>query len=342
MNHNLQSLRALAALAVLLFHAMPFFGQVGGQPGALGKAFGVGYLGVDLFFVISGFIIARGVPGCRLASADFRHFVERRAYRIFLGYWPVLALACLYYAWAMPERLAQADPRATLFLLSHRIPDLVIGQAWSLSFELYFYLLFGVLALAGRHAARVVVLIYALVIVVLNLRDPAVAKGFFANPHLLELFAGMLLGQADIPAAWRRRVMQLALAAIALFGIWLSLSSPTRLVTVSLVGTAALLLVLIAELRYQAGHNPPSWLSMLGDSSYALYLLHYLLLEIFVRHLGSIEGLRPILPYLFPFWLAAIVALAHGHYRWLERPLFRRVCALRGLPGRRGSAGAWR
>lgn len=67
-----------------------------------------------------------------------------------------------------------------------------------------------------------------------------------------------------------------------------------------------------------------------------------MLLEFFVRHIGSIEGLRPILPYLFPVWLAAIVALAHVHYRWLERPLFRRACALRGLPGRGGLAGASR
>ena len=341
-NYNIQALRALAALAVLFFHAMPFFEQVGGRPGVLGKVFGVGYLGVDLFFVISGFIIARGVSGCRLAGADFRHFVERRAYRIFLGYWPVLALACLYYVAAMPERLAQANPLATIFLLSHRITDLVIGQAWSLSFELYFYLLFGVLALTGRIPARMAVLVYAAVIVILNLRDPAVAKGFFANPHLLELFAGMLLGQANMPALPRRWLPALVLAATALFGLWLSLNSPTRLVTVSLAGGAALLLVLIAELRCQSGGNRPSLMSRLGDSSYALYLLHYLLLEIFVRHLGGIEWLRPILPYLFPFWLAAIVALAHAHYLWLERPLFRRACALRGLPGRGGFAGALR
>lgn len=339
MNHNIQVLRAVAALAVLLFHAIPFFERAGGHLGPLGKLLGSGYVGVDLFFVISGFIIARGFGQGPVSGADCRHFMEKRAYRIFLGYWPVLALATLYYLWAMPERLAQADPVATIFLLSHRIPQLVIGQAWSLSFELFFYLSFGLLALAGRRLARGVAAAYALVIIVLNLRDPAIAKTFFANPHLLELFAGMAVGQARIDAAWRRRIPWLAAAAALLFAIWLGLTAPTRLTTVSLVGGGALLLVLIAELRRQGGDNRPSLLSALGDSSYALYLLHYLGLEMFERHLAAIEGLRPVLPGLFVAWLAAIVALAHWHYLRLERPLYRWACAARGL-GRRPGAEA--
>lgn len=333
-NYNIQVLRAVAAFSVLLFHAAPFLGQLGGHTGPLGRIVGVGYVGVDLFFVISGFIVSRGFSQLPASPRQVLRFFERRGYRIFLGYWPVLGLACLYYANQMPERLARVDWPATILLLSHRIPDHVIGQAWSLSFEMFFYLACGLLALTRGHAWRWIVLAYAIMIVALNLRDPAIAKGFFANPHMLELFGGMLLGRVKIDVAWHRHVPWLAAAAMALFGGWLALPSQTRLVTVSLVGMCALLLVLIAELRHLAAGSRRSLMAALGDSSYSLYLLHYLLLEAFAKHAASWGLGQAVQPWAFAVWVPCVVALSHGYYRWAERPIYRRVCAWRGLSAR--------
>ena len=332
MNYNIQALRAVAALWVLAFHALPFFETLGGQLGPLRVLAASGYLGVDLFFVISGFIIARTFGSRQPAdAATVWRFVERRAWRIYLGYWPILVVAVAVYALMDPARLAGADPWRTVLLLSHRIPDLVIGQAWSLSFELYFYLGFALLALVARRTGQVVVAAYAAVILSANLLEPATAKGFLANPGLLELLAGMLLGQAE-PAALGRRGMQAALAgAAALFFIWLQFDAPPRLLTVGLIGSAAWLLVLVADVAASRGHNRPSPLSRLGDSSYALYLIHYLLLEVFVWSADAAGLAGPWLPMLFGLWLAAIVAIAHAEYRWLERPLHDFVCRRRRL-----------
>ena len=332
MNYNIQALRALASLWVLAFHALPFYEKLGGQLGPLRILAASGYVGVDLFFVISGFIIARTFGSRQPATAtEVRRFIERRAWRIYLGYWPILAVAVIAYALMDPARLAAVDPWRTALLLSHRIPDLVIGQAWSLSFELYFYLGFALLALLARGTGQVVVAAYAALILAANLTDPATAKGFLANPGLLELLAGMLLGQRG-PLALGRRGMQTALAAAAgLLVAWLQFDAPPRLLTVGLIGSAAWLLVLVADVAASRGHNRPSLLSRLGDSSYALYLIHYLLLEAFAWTVAAAGVSGPWLPVLFCFWLSAIVAIAHAEYRWLERPLHDLVCRRRGL-----------
>jgi O-antigen biosynthesis protein len=331
-NYNIQVLRALASLWVLCFHALPFYESMGGSLGPLRVLAASGYLGVDLFFVISGFIIARTFPAAPpTAAGEARRFIERRAWRIYVGYWPVLAVAVAAYALWLPERLQGVDALRTLLLLSHRIPDLVIGQAWSLSFELFFYLAFALLMLVARSLGRLLAIGYGLAVVAANLADPGVAKGFFANPGLLELLAGMLLGQAAPIRLGRPGALAVLAGAGVLLAAWFQLSAPPRLLTVALVGSAALLLVLLADAAALRGRNSPSLLSRLGDSSYALYLVHYLLLELFGYFLAGSAPLRPWLPLLFGLWLAAIVVIAHGYYLWLERPLHDRLCRWRGL-----------
>lgn len=333
MNYNIQILRAVAALWVLLFHAIPFYERVGGDLGMLKPLFAVGYAGVDLFFVISGFIIARTFRKTRAAPREVARFLEKRLYRIYLGYWPMLILASVFYLWAMPARLDQIDIVRTLFLLSHRIPDLVIGQAWSLSFELFFYLAFALLALLGWRTGLYLVLTYAAVIVALNLRDPEIAKGFPANPLMLELFAGMLLGRSALGNGrpdWRALLLTVGMG-VALFAFWMNLTVPTRLTTRLCLGCSALALVVAAEMFKARGCSWPSLLIRLGDSSYSLYLIHYLLLEMFVFYLMPIAALKSLLPTLFGLWLVGIVAISHGFYLGIEKPIYDFACRARGL-----------
>lgn len=334
MNYNIQRLRAVAALWVLLFHAIPFYEQAGGNLGVLKPLFAVGYAGVDLFFVISGFIIAKSFRKTHATRTEVARFLEKRLYRIYLGYWPMLILVSAIYLWAMPARLEHVDVVRTLFLLSHKIPGQVIGQAWSLSFELFFYLAFALLALLSRRTGLYLVLAYATVVVVLNLREPEIATGFFANPRILELFAGMLLGWSAIGEAkanWSSLSLLVG-ATLSLFVFWMSLVAPTRLTTVLCLGGCALALVVGAELLKDARSlNRPSLTSRLGDSSYSLYLIHYLLLEMFALYMTSNTALKTLLPSLFWLWVVCIVLIGHVFYRVIEKPIYDFACRARGL-----------
>lgn len=82
----------------------------------------------------------------------------------------------------MPHRLEHVSGIKSFFLLSNRIPDLVIGQSWSLSHEVFFYLAFGMLTLIDRVISKMLVMVYGAAIVVANVADPNVAKTLFISP----------------------------------------------------------------------------------------------------------------------------------------------------------------
>lgn len=86
MNYNIQSLRAFVAIAVLFFHAIPFYARAGGTLGFARSLLVNGYAGVDLFFVLSRFNIAKSFRTRIQDLTVVRRFLEKREFRIFLGY----------------------------------------------------------------------------------------------------------------------------------------------------------------------------------------------------------------------------------------------------------------
>ena len=140
---NVQGLRGIAAVMVAIGHAQSHYLFVTGDY----DPFVAAQSGVDLFFVISGFIIC---------SAAIKHesnpwrFLVKRCGRIFPVYWFVLALSAFVTLWIapivgthwMPERPA-IDYILLLTLINRYVP-----QAWTLSYEIYFYVCMSVVLLA--------------------------------------------------------------------------------------------------------------------------------------------------------------------------------------------------
>lgn len=337
---DIDGLRAIAILPVLLFHAH--------VPGFSG-----GYVGVDIFFVISGFlitgIIAREVDEQRFSLV---HFYERRFRRIMpalsLMILAVLAAACWLYLPGDIEGVPKSALAATLFasnLWFFTDTGYFAGGAdvkpllhsWSLAVEEQFYIGFPILLmLVARFAARWRGLIVgaiaaiSLALAIALQRDTSGFTFYLLPTRAWELFAGALLALGAIPAA-RPRWLRETLAWSGLLSVAFAVIFYTR--ETVFPGITALPPVLGAALLL---HSAPSTsvgrlLSLrlfvgVGLISYSLYLWHWPLI-VFTEYAtdAALTGWTAIAVVATSF-IAAILS-----WRFVERP-FRDA---RRIPARR-------
>lgn len=334
---EVDGLRALAVVPVILFHA--------GLPG-----FGGGFVGVDVFFVISGFLIT-SIIAAELDTGRFSvaGFYERRARRILPALFVVLA-ACLPFAWAwmLPRDLGGfADSLAATAgfasnVLFWRSADYFDSAAelkpllhtWSLAVEEQYYLLFPpLLVLLWRLPRRTrLVLLAAVGVASLALAQwashAAPAAAFYLLPTRgWELLVGSLLALAG-PAltapvrgsgllAETGGALGLALLAFAVLAFDRQTPFPGAWALVPTLGAA--LLIVCATPRTVAGRLLGSRpLVGVGLLSYSAYLWHQPMLAL-TRH----RSLQPPGHVLLAVVALASLALAYASWRWVERP-FRR------------------
>src|SRR5688572_1031667 len=157
--YSVQALRAIAALMVLLYHLVNTgaFGWKSAdgnliQPAALISA--IGFAGVDLFFVISGLVMTVTCYDRFGRRGQWAPFLARRLIRIYPLYW-LVSLGVLAICWLWPE-LAARDKfsRPTLlksFLLWPQVEYPIVAVGWTLTYELFFYLVFAGLLLLPRR-----------------------------------------------------------------------------------------------------------------------------------------------------------------------------------------------
>ncbi len=256
---SLQYLRAAAATAVVAFHTNWTHTVIGAA-------------GVDLFFIISGFVMAMVTERAMAPGA----FLRDRAIRIVPLYWLctlVMAVTARPAPWRVGLSLLfwpHDDGKGNVW------PVIIPG--WTLVYEVFFYGLMAGLLLAPRRL-RLPGMGVALLALVAAGRvwDPSGPAGrVYTDPILLEFLAGMLLH-----AAWRRGWVRagwpgLAAAGLGVVSLLLQFgwASPL-LLRVVLWGVPALLIVGGGLAMEAAGLLPRwRWLGRLGDASYALYLTH--------------------------------------------------------------------
>lgn len=194
MFQNVQILRGIAAAMVVLFHAVPWFASDAATPPLMQQIFHLwGKAGVDLFFVISGFVIMLSQSR---AERGFGAFLYERALRILPLYW-LLTAVFMALLIALPGSFAGQPPlTVTRVLLSFGMTDWlmlrewpILFVGWSLEYEALFYLLF---ALAGLvlPLRRVIWLLAPLLAL-------AVALGWLED-MVLEFVAGMMIARLRI------------------------------------------------------------------------------------------------------------------------------------------------
>jgi exopolysaccharide production protein ExoZ len=319
-----QLLRALAALSVVLAHALH-------ETGAHENALNFGY-GVDVFFVISGFIMAHtslrefGRPGASL------RFFTRRLARVAPLYW-LLTTAMLIGALFAPSLLNVPTGGVGHILASYLfIPDArgagemrpVMALGWTLNYEMFFYFLFSLALLAPARAglAWLATLMPLLVLygAFVGSSDPRIT--FWTNPILLEFLAGVvvaLLHDRGLRVSGRLAFGLLALGLLGFFPRPLSVEPDIWRAT--LCGLPAALLVTAATL----GPVTPTgrlaaWGVALGDASYSLYLVHPFILR--PLRVVWLKAAGPRLDVVFvALAVLGAVAVSLALYRGVERPL---------------------
>lgn len=358
---NIQFLRFAAAFLVVLYHMSSHVRDAGTEPGLVfGLAEAVGFAGVDIFFVISGFIMAHTTLSDH-GLEDGSRFFRRRCARIYSGYWPFFVLALAIFAWVNPQHLGQASllRSAILWPANH----LLIAVSWTLIFEMFFYVLFTVLMIAGIHRTRSVLypLFGAMVGFAVysqfvrhaydrgQLETISLAEYYMLSPYLVEFLGGALLAHLlrNRPSG---PSTSLLLAGTGLFlagGVLNELAFDghiemgyTVFYRVAIFGPASLLLLAGLVRMEQRDRTAPREFSLAaGGASYAIYLSHTLFLAA-SQHLGLNRWLASQGPAAVQaaFGLYAVLVLLHGivHYRWIERPLHGRF--LRAVGIRRPSA----
>jgi peptidoglycan/LPS O-acetylase OafA/YrhL len=305
----LDGLRGIAILLVLALHADDHAGGV--LPGAA-----AGWVGVDLFFALSGFLITGILIDARGGPHYYRNFYARRSLRILPAFGLFLLLR-----WALPSLpLSLAGPLggpelaallgfnlnhlyvADIWALFRPLPvrhDLMIGQAWSLAIEEHFYLFWPfVVASVGRsgllRACGVLLAGSLLFRCVLALSGADWSWSYFATPARLDgLAAGAAVATLGVPRAigLARRVLPLSLLALAVAATWQGDFSPGG-PAARTVGYSLLALAFASVVAFAADPDSRSpiaavgrlaLLRWLGKYSYAAYLYHQPILLAAVR-----------------------------------------------------------
>jgi len=194
--HNIQMLRAFAAMIVVMHHLLPHYQAMGGDLYIIKSISEWGFVGVDIFFVISGFIMAYTTFNKKRGSKSAKIFIKHRLFRIYLGYLPFFFVMLISLYYANPLKLEKLDIIGSLLLINADMFKLVLPVSWSLSYELYFYILF--LFTLFFSLKRLYILIPSFTIIIIALvaavsLNLGLWDSFFYSPFLLEFFAGVLL-----------------------------------------------------------------------------------------------------------------------------------------------------
>ncbi len=347
---SIQFLRGVAVILVLLFHlfsqaCLPDKNCPSGD-----SFFFEGYAGVDIFFVISGFIMVYISWTAKPGLIEAAKFFRKRVYRIYPIWWifaslMILASYIIYGQFAPPDYATGTDifpylVKSYLLYPQSEFPVLAIG--WTLIHEMLFYTLFSICFIFGRRVLFIFLLIWSLLILgTLALAEPIAHAGnifeLFLSPLNIEFILGCLIGYLYCKNIMRYASVCLIMGTglfIIAFYIGGYTTGPgfyfTRVVVYGL--PSAMIIYGLVNLEKKAGLNIPSPLIHLGNISYSLYLSHMLVIlslrEIWKMANGVLPNFLqfgqtgPIDELLFIlFGLLGSLIFAHLFYIRVEKPL---------------------
>jgi peptidoglycan/LPS O-acetylase OafA/YrhL len=322
MVYSVQYLRGFAALLVVLSHVLTKTTQLSGYTA---DWFSIGPAGVDLFFIISGFIMCKATEGKSISPASF---MVARVKRIIPLYWSLSFIALSIFL-VRPELVNSSGGTTTVLHSFTLIPTgekLLIQNGWTLSFEFLFYAIFA-LSIAANSKEKIrgsIISLCALSFIGLIIEPDSPGLKFITSTLLFEFVMGMA-AYLYLKNYSNHKIMN---AAILLFGI-ISLCmisqydhSLNRVVSFGL----PMLAIFIGFVSFESAIEKVSDkkimtpIKALGDSSYSLYLIHPFALALTAVILRKLQ-LADNLSIASVSLISTAILSGYVCYAFLEMPL---------------------
>ncbi|MEN4545965.1 acyltransferase [Pantoea agglomerans] len=340
---GVQALRGIAALSVMLFH---FRWNINAQIPARGdELFGWGATGVDLFFLISGFVITLSAAKAPHGIFGALSFLKKRAMRILPAYYIILVIT--FFLTGAMSTFHYADKTENIISALTFMPILpdhapfyvddngVYGVRWTLNYEVMFYLFISVALLFAKRWFMAAIL-FAATLVVLPLlmghqltlqpdgyKVDSALLGLITNPMTWLFLTGMLIGLVLPYLKWLSpRIMSVAavcsLITAAYFFSHGMYVGHGMLSSGWVFGLILLTFVLSEDI---IGKYVPNFLIWLGDISFSLYLIHTLMNNGLGKRFAAIGIEDGYVRFIVSIVLS--VLLAWLSWRYIERPFLR-------------------
>jgi exopolysaccharide production protein ExoZ len=328
---GVQILRGIAALAVLIHHIMEETTVLFVSKPFPNWLVTVGASGVDLFFVISGFIMLYTTQRHFGRSGAAAEFILRRFIRIVPMYW-ICSLAIVVLAssgLAYKTKIIAAD-NILLSLSFLPTDNLILGVGWTLQYEIYFYAIFAfcMLVMTSRQALFAIPFALGLMIFIGHQLPGSPAQRFLANPIALEFAFGLWLAYGYSRGRWLGAYSALAalagVAGLVVTSMWFATEDTSGLGAIRLWawGIPAALILYSALSMPKINGWPGAILYALGNASYSIYLTHAIVMTSYAKLLKT-DGIGSALPPGIWMIAAGGVAIAVGlaTYAMIERPI---------------------
>lgn len=356
--YSVQYLRGIAALLVVVCHGIGFINISGVTTHYTSSSIEYfGAIGVDIFFVISGFIITY-TSGNEVGSYAATAFAKKRFIRIVPVYYIASALYLVRY---LSSRIFSFIPPPhvvidkltilktitilPLFDKKESLPT-VLTLAWTLSYELLFYIIFVVLILLkiNKREYWLLGILIGLTILGTILPTHNIQWEFLTNYMVLEFGFGVILcllyqnlNRISFPFFASLTVLSLISFALLIWsgrnhkiaGYGLEVIGPLPIYRVLFWGVPSALFV--AGLVFMEKARPGSikknkWMLLLGDASYSIYLTHglaYMTIGILTNHFVFLKQTQPDIFLVSSILFALIAGVVF--YKLVERPLLKRM-----------------
>lgn len=333
---ELDGIRALAALIVLLTHFYTYFRPLS-WTNLTGKVGLFGHCGVSIFFVLSGYLITRILLSTKDQKGYFYNFYIRRTLRIFPLYYFFLLFFYFIFPFVIDEPVISLSQQLYYwfylqdFALTFNWNAKGLELFWTLAVEEHFYLFwpFLIYYLPKKHILKVIIAIVAVSIVIrLILTANGYVVYYFTFSRMDELALGSLLAYLNLGEP-NPKVAKLCLGVFSLtmlpsFILWFKFSGQPGMQVLKYPIIAIGFSCFIGYVLSVSKGHPLKWvlqnpfLSYTGKISYGLYIYHTICFLLIFKYLNT--GL-PVVNFLLSFSLVYLIAGLS--YKYFESPLLR-------------------